>query len=172
MMKKISKSEAENLPLLRFPHKVLRSAVIREYMHKAGYEKAVCFSCGNAAIALEDAGIVTVHIGKNGILSPNKWFTTAEIKHTFTDCFDATSGHLTVDLMQKIGDAYKDYVGKLSGTVFVPTGSGETLCCLKFAYQDIDFVAVRNIDDATKFDKNAPLNTLVELLAKDVFFVE
>jgi hypothetical protein len=134
-------------------------------MKVAGYERAVCFSCGNAARELAEAGVDVLHIGKHGILVPQKWFTHAEIVNCFGQCFDATSGHLPIELMRAIGEAYKGYLGTLKGRVYVPTGSGETLVCLKMAYPDVEFVAVYNLDEATEYDEECVLNPLVELLA-------
>ena len=155
--------------LLRFPHKKIRAEVIKEYMEKADYKKAVCFSCGNAARALEDAGIEVLHIGAAGDLIPMKWYTQAEIKKVFPDYFDATSGHLPMELMLKIAERFQRYLGfEMPAIVYVPTGSGETIVCLKLAYPEKRFVAVYDLDKATEYDEQAPLNKLVELLAEKV----
>lgn len=169
---KILKNKALTFPLLRFDHKQIRAEVIREYMTEAGYSRAVCFSCGNAARALESAGVETIHIGENGILSPKKWFSPAEVRNIWHDAFDATSGHLGVFLMEKIGKCYRDHLGDLPDVVYVPSGSGETLCCLKMAYPQNEFIAVYGLDKATEYSENAPLNGLVDLLAFDVYHVE
>ena len=155
--------------LLRFPHKKIRSEVIKEYID-GDYDKVVCFSCGNAARALEDVGLDVLHIGEEGCLNPLKWFTMKEINHYFDGYFDGTSGHLSTELMLLIGEAYKDYLGELPNLVFIPTGSGETLVCLKMVYPNTDFVAVYNLGKETEYNENAPLNTLVQLLAYDVVF--
>lgn len=157
-------------PLLRFPHKKIRAQVIKQYMQESGYTKAVCFSCGNAADALIAEGVDTLHIGENGVLTPNKWFSPEEIANIWVGRFDATSGHLIHYLMEKIGKAYKEYLGTLPNIVYVPSGSGETLVCLKMAYPEIDFVAVYGLDKATEYNENAPLNTLVRILARDIYF--
>lgn len=162
----------EQIKLLRFPHKQLRAAVIKNYMQVTEYKKAVCFSCGNAATALIEAGVETLHIGETGVLSPCKWWQQAEIAKWFPNYFDATSGHLPASLMQEIGEKFKDYLGVLDETVYVPTGSGETLVCLKFAYPQTKFIAVYNLDNATKYEEKAPLNKLVELLAEKIIFAE
>lgn len=157
--------------LLQFPHKIIRAKVIKDYM--AGcYEKAVCFSCGNAAEALAGVGVDTLHIGPRGVLQPRKWFTPKEVKQAFPSHFDATSGHLTPDLMHEIGKAYRMALHELPGTVYVPSGSGETLVCLKMVYPDKKFVAVYNLDEATEYSEEAPLNTLVRLLAEDIIFAD
>lgn len=157
--------------LLRFPHKRLRAGCIKKYMEYAGFEKCVCFSCGNAAEALEAAGVDVLHIGRRGILEPKKWFSLADISRVFPQCFDATSGNLSIELMVALGAAYKSFLGDTIGdTVYVPSGSGETLVCLKLAYPDKKFVAVYGLDEATKYEPEAPLNDLVLLLAEKVIF--
>lgn len=156
--------------LLRFPHKKLRSHAIKEYMEAAGYERAVCFSCGNAARELENAGVNVLHIGEKGDLTPNRWFTPYEIASTFKGYFDATSGHLPPDLMIVLGAVYKEHLKKLPDTVYLPTGSGETLVCLKLAFPDTQFVAVYNLDKATQYDENCVLNKYVEIMASKIIF--
>lgn len=153
--------------LLRFPHKKIRAAVIKEYMGNT-YRRAVCFSCGNAARELEKAGVNVLHIGAQGVLEPRKWFTQAEIHNTFPDYFDATSGHLPMELMLKLGEAYAAHLGALPETVYVPSGSGETVVCLALAYPKTNFVAVYNIDEATEYSPYCPLNKLVKALCKNI----
>lgn len=155
--------------LLRFPHKELRSRAVKQYMQTAGYNRAVCFSCGNAAEKLKDAGVDVLHIGARGDLTPNKWYTQAEIKRDFPNCFDATSGHLPMELMLEIAKLYREDLGDTLGDlVYVPTGSGETLVCLKLAYPEKKFIAVYNLDTATEYSEHAPLNKMVRLLAEEV----
>ena len=157
--------------LLTFPHKKIRSKVIKEYI-KGDYDKIVCFSCGNAARALEEENLDVLHIGEEGVLTPNVWFSIKDIRHFFDSYFDGTSGHLSIDLMQMIGEAYKDYLGELPDHVYLPTGSGETLVCLKMAYPNTDFIAVYNIGKETEYSEYAPLNKLVELLSYDILFAD
>ena len=138
-------------------------------MQAAGYTRAVCFSCGNAARELQKAGVDVLHIGPHGDLIPNKWYTQAEIKRDFPQYFDATSGHLPMELMLEIAKRFRAYLQySLDDTVYVPTGSGETLVCLKLAYPDREFIAVYDLDEATEYSIHAPLNTLVKLLAGGV----
>ena len=159
----------DSYDLLTFPHKQIRSKVIKGYI-SGNFDKVVCFSCGNAGRALENEGLDVLHIGEEGVLTPNKWFTMQEIAHFFPDYFDGTSGHLSNELMQLVGDAYKEYLGELPEVVYLPTGSGETLVCLKMAYPDVDFVAVYNLGKETEYSEYAPLNKLVELLSYDIIF--
>lgn len=155
------------MTLLRFNHKQIRAEVIARHINKN--DRVVCFSCGNASKALKDKGINVLDISPYGDLEALKWFTKDEIKKWF-NCFDATSGHLDIQLMEEIGKEYRNILGDLISPVYVPTGSGETLCCLKIAYPDIDFIAVYNLDEATKYSPYAPLNCLVKLLAKEIIF--
>ena len=156
--------------MLRFPHKAIRARVIKEYLAAQGCEKVVCFSCGNAAERMQEAGLDVLHIGPKGVLAPRKWFTQKEIACEFPGRFDATSGHLPAELMYALSQAYKAHIGHLPQKVYVPTGSGETLVCLKLAYPDTDFVAVYNMDDATEYSPDAPLNAYVAAMAADVLF--
>lgn len=163
----------EMLPdvLLRFPAKRIRAICIKEYI--AGiYDKVVCCSCGNAATALKNAGLDVLYIGPNGLLIPTRWFSQLEIHRMFPECFDATSGHLPLELMRIIGEAFKKSLGDLAETIYVPTGSGETLLCLKMAYPQNKFIAVYNLDDATLYNENAPLNPLVEIVADKIIFAD
>lgn len=155
--------------LLRFEHKKIRANVIKEYI---GADKPViCFSCGNASRELKLAGLNVLDISPSGDLLALRWFTINEIKQKFPGYFDATSGHLDITLMGLIGKAYKERLGELlSSPCYVPCGSGETLVCLKLAYPEVEFIAVYNLDSATEYSENAPLNDLVKVLAKDVIY--
>ena len=161
--------------LLVFPHKLIRSKIIKNYI-KGNYDKTVCFSCGNAGRALEELNLDVLHIGEEGTLTPNKWFSMKEINHQFHEYFDATSGHLNIELMQLISKEYLKYFGenkfKPNEEVYVPTGSGETLVCLKMAYPKTRFIAVYNLGKETEYNPQAPLNKLVELLADEILFYD
>ena len=161
-------NEAE---LFRFNNKQLRSGVIKVYMQRHGFDKAVCFSCGNASRMLKEAGVKTLDISPTGDMQANRWFTIGEIKSAFPSYFDATSGHLPMDCMKAISDAfYFALYEKMPDAIFLPTGSGETLVCLKMAFPKTKITAVYNIDYATRFDEEAPLNDLVKLLADDIIY--
>jgi hypothetical protein len=155
------------IKLLRFPHKAIRAVVLKNYM-RGKWEKAVCFSCGNAAKELEKAGVEVLHIGPHGTLEPRKWFSQAEIHTIFPDYFDATPGNLPIELMQSLGAAYANYLGDLPEWVYVPTGSGETLLSLAMEYPSTHFVAVYNLDEATKYKPNCPLNSMVKLVSESI----
>lgn len=159
--------------MLTFPHKAIRARIIKEYMAEAGYTRAVCFTCGNAGRELAQAGVDTLVIGDTGTLHPGRWLTSAEVHRMFPTHFDATSGHLNVDLMNRIGHAYRDYLGDLPPSVRVPSGSGECLVCLKLAYPEVQFYAEYDVDDdalrrPTTYTPAAPLNTLVKCVAAEV----
>lgn len=155
--------------LLIFPHKKIRANVIKEYLNKSSYNKVVCFSCGNSAKELKKAGVETLFVGENGEFKPNEWFTQSKINSIFPEYFNATSGHLPIELMLMISKKYKEYLGELKTDVlYVPTGSGETILCLKMAYSNKKFVAVYNLNEATKYDQENPFNLLVEIIADKV----
>ena len=159
------------MKMLTFPHKMIRSKVIKAYMQEAGYDRAVCFTCGNAGRELQEAGVDVLIIGAGGKLLPNYWFSMAEVQSTFKGYFDATSGHLNIELMKRIGKAYKRYLGNLESPQHIPSGSGECLVCLKLAYPGVDFIAeydVQGLEEPTRYDEQSPLNALVRLLAKEV----
>lgn len=161
------------MSVLNFPHKQIRAEAIREYIREK--QSIVCFSCGNASDALRYIGLDVLEIGSHGKLNPNEWFTQKEIADIFPNYFDATCGHLPMDLMLMIAERYKAYIDNhydnLESEYEVYCGSGETLVCLKFAYPEIDFIAEYNVPGLlaeTEYNKDAPLNKLVELLAKSV----
>ena len=159
--------------MLKFPNKKIRAAVIRDYMKEYKLPRAVCFSCGNASRELKAAGVDVLEISPTGSLNAAKWFTMGEIKNTFPDYFDATSGHLPLECMLRLADAYKAYFGgDLPAEVYLPTGSGETLVCLKMAFPAAKITAVYNLDAATLYESGAPLNKLVALLAEKVVFAD
>ena len=155
--------------LLIFPHKQLRAAIIKEYLARSRYNKVVCFSCGNAVKALKEAGVDTLYIGDNGDFKPSKWFTPSDINYIFPEYFDATSGHLSIEIMLAIAESYKNYLGELNDDIiYVPTGSGETVFCLKLAYPQKKFVAVYNLNDATRYDEENPFNKIVEIICEQI----
>lgn len=154
--------------LFRFDNKRIRAQAIRQYMAQHGYRKAVCFSCGNASRELRRAGIDTLDVSPTGDMQALRWFTIGEVRDQFPDHFDATSGHLPMDCMQMVANMYRDELGDSIGRICLPTGSGETLVCLKMAYPDSHITAVYNLDAATAYDEHAPLNSLVQALADDI----
>lgn len=157
------------MSVIDFQAKRLRSLVIHDYV---GDKKVVCFSCGSASRELRIAGCNVLAIGENDILIPNHWFTQQEIAETFPTYFDATSGHLSMELMLLIANRFKEYLGFLSDDEYdVHCGSGETLVCLKLAYPEKKFNAIYNVPELkaeTAYNKKAPLNQLVKLLANKV----
>lgn len=151
--------------LLIFPNKRLRSLVVIEHVVKADYPGIVIFTCGNAAQALRDLGYeVVVEVGPKGNLTTDRWWTPAEIHKTWPHLFDATSGHLPIPLMLRIAEEFKHHLGQLKETQYnVPTGSGETILCLRWAYPSIQFNPVYNLNEATQYNKEAPLNWAVRV---------
>ena len=153
--------------LLRgIPEKKIRSAIIATYILEAGYKGAVVFTCGNAAKELRNfiSDTAIVEVGPHGVLKTDRWWTPAEIRHTWPDLFDATSGHLPMTLMVKIAQSLRLSVLTLDENMqyLVPTGSGETILCLGMAYPNINFCAVYDNDKPeTTYDVSAPLNAAV-----------
>ena len=159
------------IELLRFEHKRIRAEVIKEYLKDKTYKGVVCFSCGNASRELKNIGLNVIDISPKGDFIANRWFEPGEINEIFKEYFDATSGHLSMELMNKIADRfYIELNGVLDDVNYVPTGSGETLICLKLAFPDKKFVAVYNLDEATEYSDNCVLNNLVKLLADEIIY--
>lgn len=151
--------------------KAIRAGVIRDYCRRAGIAGAVCFSCGNAAQALEahavpDFHVVSVYPG--GPLAPGRWWTAADIARAWPGHLDATSGHLPAPLMRDLADAYRARYGDLKPATYrLPTGSGETLVALAMAYPHVAWRPMYNDQDpGTTRDAFAPLNALVDALAR------
>jgi hypothetical protein len=141
--------------------KRLRAEVIKEHLEAIGERRVVCFTCGNAARALEEAGLDVVAVGDHELLKPQRWFTFSEIARTFR-CFDATSGHLPLPIMAEIAARMSKEIGPLVGDYQVPTGSGETLVVLSMAYPDVRFHSIRYEENPpTQYNEGAPLNALV-----------
>lgn len=154
--------------LLRIPNKKWRSEVIADYVRKQGSDKVIVFSCGNAAKALVDQGLDVISGGPQGCtFVPEKWYTPEEVAAKWPDRFDATSGHLSEKLMGMIARRFKAGVGSLRDeNIIIPTGSGETVYCLKMAYPRVNFIALYDEDDpATKFDAENPFNAKVQQVA-------
>lgn len=155
-----------NPRMLHVPQKKIRAQIIARHMRQAGYASAVVFTCGNAATALRKEALHVLEIGPQGSLDTRRWWTPAEIRATWPYHFDATPGHLSMLMMWEIAQQLKENLGLLDASAYgIPTGSGETILCLKMAYPHKKFFAV--YDDskpATQRDKFNPLNGLVSAL--------
>lgn len=161
------------MDLLMFPNKKIRAEVIKEYLTGKNYKGVVCFSCGNATRELKNVGLDVIDISPNGDFIPLHWFQPSLIKKIFPDYFDATSGHLDMEVMTTVAKRYKEVLqDKIKDINYIPTGSGETLVCLKLAFPDKKFIAVYNIDNATKYEKEAVLNALVKLMSEKIVFMD
>lgn len=145
--------------------KRIRAQVVKEYMERNGITQAVCFSCGNASRELAKAGVNLVDISPRGDMTANRWFTLEEIRRIFPTAFDATSGHLPIDLLNTIADRIKQEVTLDKPAYRVATGSGETIVVLSIAFPDIAFVPVYDIDEATAYNEQAPLNGIVSAIS-------
>ena len=124
----------------------VRAGVIRDYMVQSGYKRAVCIGSHLAAYALRDAGVSVLEIGPLGVLQTNKYWTPEEIHVQWPDLFDATPGHLPAFILSRIAIAYRGWMAvdvqadmRAVGHVNVPTASGETIVCLRWAFPDAVF---------------------------------
>lgn len=148
--------------------KAIRAEVIKNHMHENGYKRCVCFSCGNATRMLKAAGVDCVAVAPNGDLNACRWWSMEEIKQVFNGCFDATSGHLSTEVMQKLAKAYKGAFApcfKAGATYEIPTGSGETILCLKLAFPNTNFIACwDNNQPACAYESAAPLVPVIKAL--------
>lgn len=146
--------------------------MIAEYVGAAGYRGVVCFSCGNASAALIAAGLDVVDVSPRGAIEARRWWQPEEIARVWPDRFDATSGHLTMPLMVRFAGALAADLGPLdAGPYTVPTGSGETITALRFAYPGTAFVAEYGNDAATRYEAEAPLTAIVAALGPVVGLV-
>lgn len=157
--------------LYTFPNKQYRAEAIKQYMQEKGHKKAVCFSCGNASRALRECGVDTLDISPTGDLQALRWFTKDEIKKVFPEYFDATSGHLDDECMRYVAGYFKEKLQTLPPLIMLPTGSGETLVELHMAFPKTKFFAVYDLNDATKYEEQAPLNARVKKIAEGIIFM-
>lgn len=159
--------------ILYFNNKQIRSLVIKKYLDKIGLKKVVCFSCGNATRELKNLGLDVLDISPNGLLSSNKWFNSNDVLKYFPERFNATSGYLPIDLMIKIGKAFKNELGNIPNNLKIPSGSGETIICLSLAYPNLNFIPLYDNNNlATKFDKECPLNPLIDKMFKKKIIIK
>lgn len=146
---------------------MIRASLIADYVREAGIRGVVCFGCGNGAAALRDAGLYVVDVGPRGSITPTRWWQPEEIRRAWPDLFDATSGHLPPPLMDRLAVALREFIGELPEPAYaVPTGSGETVVALCMAYPGTRFIARYGDTRETRYDPDAPLNTLVERLCE------
>ena len=152
-----------------------RAPVIVDFAKAHHYEGIVIFSIGNSddvkrSILMSSLNLIQVSPGGD-LQSANRWWTQDEIKSSWPNYFDATSGHLPVFLLNQVVIKIRSkFLGiDESGEYFVPTGSGETFVCMAMAFPRVKFRAVYNIDKYTQWNPNAPLNDMVKALADDVY---
>jgi len=162
--------------VLRFPAKRLRAKPIADYVRKAGYPGVVTFTCGHAAEALREVfspfGLHVLEVGARGVLQTDKWWTPAEIHKGFPHLFDATSGHLPIPLMHDVAEQFRAYLGVRGEYIVndkqyvVPSGSGETILCLRMAYPNIPFMAAYDNakPETTRDTENVAMNALIDAL--------
>lgn len=155
--------------------KKLRSVIIAEHVEQSSYDGIVIFSCGNASAELKKkTSKLVIDISPQGDLAPTaKWWTPAEIHRAWPGFFDATSGHLPGFLMAQIAMTIRDLPSiwleqEISEREIyeVPTGSGETIICLRWAFPKYTFIPVYNINKGSIFDERAPLNKIFEVYEK------
>jgi len=150
------------VPILHPPAKTLRAVAVAAHLRVVGHDRVVCFTSGNAAQALRDAGLDVLAVGAGQELQPGRWWQLGEIARVWPDRFDATSGHLPLPLMVALAHRLRDHLGEIApGPWLVPTGSGETLCALGMAYPGADLWALTHLDTHTDHHPGMPLAPLV-----------
>ena len=148
---------------IRLPAKKMRAELIAEYIAHSGYSGVVCFSCGNASAVLKEVGLDVLDVSSTGSLEAKEWWAPAEIHRVWPNRFDATSGHLPVHLMVLLAKMFREFLGLLSLPEYlVPTGSGETIICLRWAYPDVVFHPEYGEDCSVRYEEKAPLNFAVD----------
>lgn len=159
--------------VLEVPAKAIRAQVIRAHLAESGHPGCVAFSCGNATRALRAAGVWVLDVAPGGALQSTKWWSPAEVHRAWPHLFDATSGHLPIPLMASLAAIFREtFAATIEGRPgphVVPTGSGETVVCLAWAFPDARWIA--RYDDrqpATRYEPRAPLNGLVTRLCHGV----
>jgi hypothetical protein len=62
------------------------------------------------------------------------------------DVFDATSGHLPFWMMARLAEKYRQLysfsIPSTEDAIEIPTGSGETIGCLRMAFPTVSFIPV------------------------------
>lgn len=149
--------------------KHIRADVIDRYMRANGFRLCVCFSCGNASRILKEHGVPCVAVAPDGDLLAGRWWTMAEIRRTFPTAFDATSGQLPADVMLQVAHEFREEFAPVFAdgdkAYVIPTGSGETVLCLKLAFPDRTFIAQwRTGDPNCEYEPCAPLTPFVRAL--------
>jgi len=148
---------------LTFAHKSIRARIIADYLRRSGASACVCFSSGNAAYELRRCGLDVVEVGPAGDLQSRTWWKPEDIRRVWPERFDATPGHLPVFLMVRLAAAFRQSLGELPAPTYeVPTGSGETITCLRWAYPGVQFVPIFGVGRGTEREPNAPLLSIAE----------
>lgn len=164
-------------PILKFPAKELRAEVIVDYVKGAGtYKGIVCITCGHSGDALiasanGECGDIVVIVPEEG----DGWISMEQIARDYPGYFDASSGHLPLWLMQRIGDRFKKYFNEYPQTrhseMRLPTGSGETIIELFMGMDDIEgFSALYDYNRGSKYEAKAPLNNMVSRIVPVHFY--
>lgn len=143
--------------------KQIRAKVIKTHLEvllERSELDCVCFTCGNASKYLIKEGLNVTEV-----IKPKVWWSYNEIARYFKQ-FDATSGHLPFPLMVDIANELKAQVEHITNGFKLPAGSGETFVCLSMAFPDKLIHPVYGVDESTKYNEWAPLNSLVSALYK------
>lgn len=127
--------------------KRIRAEVIKEYLDG---KQCFCFSCGNSSLALRQAGADVIGISPHNALSATTYITPQKAQAIFK-CFNATSGCLPLFLMEKIAHKVRNQIPKKmfasKKTIYVPTGSGETLFTFSYIFPVRRLVGVIDKDE-------------------------
>lgn len=108
------------------------------------------------------------HIAPNGVFSPNRWLSPSEIRAIFPNYFDATSGHLPLDLMVRIALKLQGTYSPPCSSLEVMSGSGETAIILKMAFPHLYIVPLWGDDEATRYEENGNLNLFLRCFFKNI----
>lgn len=158
---------------LHIDEKRVRAGVIAAYLERNRmFGGVVCFTCGNAGAALRKAGVNVLTVGVGQDVSVPDWWGQERIRNTWPHLFDATSGHLPVEMMGEIGELLRCESLLLNTLdrdepIYVASGSGETVVALSMVFPEHSFVAeYDNRVAATRFSLWAPLSALVQRMCE------
>lgn len=142
-------------------NKKIRAEVINEFL---GEKRAFCFSSGNAAYALRQAGVNLIAISPFDALTANHFIRPKEAEYYF-QAFNATSGYLPTFLLERIAQRVKARCKgglPIKDRLFIPFGSGELIFVFSFFFPLNRIVAVTSNYAPLTQDNTSPLAAFVK----------